>query len=82
MYLIFVFMVAGLVANGQVDTLHKADTSSGRAYLIQKVDRNGETLPEVEIKEVTVLAPARNSAKKTQAYYKRYDRLVFNLKVV
>jgi hypothetical protein len=76
-------MAFSLAASGQADSLaQKVDTSSGRAYLIQKVDRNGETLPEVEIKEVTVIAPVKNSTKKVQSYYKRYDRLVFNLKVV
>jgi hypothetical protein len=81
--LIGLFILVPALAAGQADSLQqKADTSSGRVYLIQKVDRNGETLPEVEIKEVSVIAPGRNNAKKTQAYYSRYNRLVFNLKVV
>jgi hypothetical protein len=70
-------------ASGQVDSLKQvADTSSGRVYLLQKVERNGETLPEVEIKEVTIVSPGKNNAKKLQSQYRKYDRLVLNLKIV
>jgi hypothetical protein len=64
----------------QIDSLkQKNDTVQGRAYLIQKVNRNGETLPEVEIKEVTVY-PHPRLAKKSD--FRKYERLVYNLKRV
>ncbi len=66
--------------SGQKDTLqHPADTLQGKEYLIQKVKRNGVTLPEVAIKEVTVIAPPQ---KARTSVYRRYERLVYNIKKV
>jgi hypothetical protein len=66
--------------SGQTDSLkQRSDTLQGRAYLLQKVKRDGVTLPEVEIKEVTVMAPPR-FAKKSD--FRKYERLVNNLKRV
>jgi hypothetical protein len=65
---------------GQIDTLkQKNDTIKGRAFLLQKVNRNGETLPEVEIKEVTVYAHPQFRKKRD---FRKYERLVYNLKRV
>jgi hypothetical protein len=78
--LILIFLYLSPCASGQKDTvLQKNDTLSGRIYLLQKVNRNGEVLPEVNIKEVTVLGQ-RNTPKKS--WYRKYDRLVYNLKTV
>jgi len=67
-------------ANGQTDTiLNKSDSLSNRFYLLQKVKRNGETLPEVEIKEVTVYG--RPTAARRSAL-RKYDRLIYNIKKV
>jgi hypothetical protein len=66
--------------SGQVDTLkNKNDTLSGRFYLLQNVKRDGVTLPEVEIKEVTVVA--RPTAGQ-RAEYRRNERLIYNVKRV
>ena len=77
---IFLFLFVGSGANGQTDTiLNKKDSVSGRFYLLQKVKRGGETLPEIEIKEVTVYGrktPAMRSA------IRKYDRLEYNLRRV
>jgi hypothetical protein len=76
--LLFFFYAA--VSSGQVDSLkQKNDTLQGKSYLLQKVNRNGETLPEVEIKEVTVYAHPQ-FAKKSD--FRKYERLVENLKKV
>ena len=65
---------------GQIDSLkNKNDTLQGRFFLLQKVKRDGVTLPEVEIKEVTVEAHPR-FAKKSD--FRKYERLVYNLKKV
>ncbi len=65
---------------GQVDsTKHINDTIPGRSYLLQNVKRDGVTLPEVEIKEVTVLAHPNISNKRD---LRKYERLVYNLKKV
>ena len=65
---------------GQDDTLkQKNDTLPKRFYLIQNVKRDGVTMPEVEIKEVTVIAhPSR--AQKNE--YRKYEKLITNVKRV
>jgi hypothetical protein len=64
-------------AAGQKDTsVFKSDTSQKRLFLLNEVERNGEKLPEVAIKEVTIIGkkgPAR------RAFYRRYDRLTYNV---
>jgi hypothetical protein len=67
-------------ALGQVDSLKQInDTIPGRSFLLQKVKRDGVTLPEVEIKEVTVLAHPSITNKRD---LRKYERLVYNLKKV
>jgi hypothetical protein len=78
----FSLLITSLVS-GQVDSARqKNDSTSGRIYLLQKVNRNGETLPEVEIKEVSVVAHSRSGARKAQSEYRKYERLISNLKLV
>jgi hypothetical protein len=66
--------------SGQVDTLkEKNDTIPQRSYLIQKVNRDGVTMPEVEIKEVKIVGrPSRVQRNE----YRQYERLVYNIKRV
>jgi hypothetical protein len=76
--LVFIFSVAGLSA--QKDSLkNKNDSLPGRLYLLQKVNRDGVTMPEIEIKEVTIMAPPRPERRSD---LRKYDRLVFNIKRV
>jgi hypothetical protein len=66
--------------SGQGDSLkQKNDTLSGKFYLLQKVNRDGLIMPEVEIKEVRVIAPP-GAEKKSE--YRKYERLVINIKRV
>jgi hypothetical protein len=68
------------VASAQSDSLKQInDTTRGRSYLLQKVNRNGITMPEVEIKEVTVYAHPRFPRKSD---FRKYERLIYNLKKV
>jgi hypothetical protein len=77
--LLFLFMSA--CVSGQTDTIrHKNDTVPGRVYLLQRIKRNGEVLPEVVIKEVTVVGHKKSSARRIQSQFRKYDRLVYNLK--
>jgi hypothetical protein len=77
---IVVFFLYVTVSSGQIDSLkQKNDTLQGRSYLLQKVERNGVTLPEVEIKEVTVYPHPRFPKKRD---YRKYERLIYNLKKV
>lgn len=70
-------MVAGEVS-GQDTTWMKRDTV-GRYHLLQKVTRDGETLPEIEIEDA-VITGRRTFGDRFQAW--RYQRLVFNVKRV
>jgi len=66
--------------SGQSDSSRSInDTLPGRFYLLQKVDRDGVTMPEIEIKEVTILAAGRPARRSD---YRKYERLIFNLKKV
>lgn len=77
---ILLFLLFVVDTEGQIDSLkQKSDSVQGKAFLLQKVKRNGETLPEVEIKEVTVYANPK-SPKKSD--FRKYERLVYNLKRV
>jgi hypothetical protein len=66
--------------SAQTDSLkHKSDSLPQRFYVLQNVDRGGEKLPEIEIKEVTILGTRRIFAG---FQYWRYERLVYNVKKV
>jgi hypothetical protein len=67
-------------AGAQTDTSQRGyDTVSGKVYVLQKVKRNGEELPEVQIKEVTIIGRGESQRK---SYFRKYDRLVYNIKKV
>jgi hypothetical protein len=77
---IFSILVNTALASAQKDTLfHKVDTLPDRFYLLQNVERDGEKLPEIEIKDVTILG----KRKLFEGFqYWRYERLVYNVKKV
>jgi hypothetical protein len=81
--LIFAILIVILFVNdasGQKDTLkQKNDSLSGRFYILQNVERDGVTMPEIEIKEVTVYGRP-GSARKNE--YRAYERLIYNIKRV
>ncbi len=77
---LFLILIIPGIISGQADSVRQiADTSQNRVFVLQEVERNGELLPEVNIKEVTVVGK-KGSARKT--FYRRYDRLTYNLKKV
>jgi hypothetical protein len=77
--ILFIFLFVA-EASGQIDSLkQKNDTLQGKSYVLQRVNRNGEILPEVEIKEVTVYAHPQFPKKSD---FRKYERLVYNLKRV
>jgi hypothetical protein len=76
--LITIIFLADL--SGQKDTLkNRNDTLPDKFYLLQNVKRDGISMPEVEIKEVTVVARPRLARKSD---YRKYERLILNLKRV
>jgi hypothetical protein len=76
----FMMVSIPVLVTGQADSVkQKSDTSQNRVFLLQKVERNGEVLPEVPIKEVTVVGRQGTSKR---VWYRRYDRMTYNLKKV
>lgn len=67
------------ITKAQDTTLKSIDTIPGTTYLLNNVTRDGETLPEVEIKEVSVKS-SRSLASIFQDW--RYQRLIYNIKRV
>ncbi len=77
-FLVFFLYVAD--TSGQIDTITQSNDTLGRkSYVIQNVTRNGSTLPEIQIKEVTIYAQPQFPRKSD---WRRYERLVYNLKKV
>lgn len=77
---ILISVIYPSVISAQNDTLQQeTDSVPGRAYLLQKVERNGEILPEIPIKEVTVYAHPKFERKSD---LRKYERLIYNLKKV
>jgi hypothetical protein len=66
--------------SGQTDTIRKLnDTLPGNYYKLHTIERDGITLPEINIKEVTIIG-LPSTARKFPFY--RYQRLIYNLKKV
>ena len=66
--------------SGQTDSVaQKPDTSQNRVFVLQEVERDGEVLPEVAIKEVTIIGKKSVPWRVTE---RRNDRMVYNLKKV
>ncbi|MBW6499796.1 MAG: DUF4294 domain-containing protein [Bacteroidales bacterium] len=77
---IVLFLLATVAASGQNDTLRQGtDSLPGRGYVLNKVERDGEVLPEIAIKEVTIMGRSESTGR--FAFW-RYQRLVYNLKKV
>jgi hypothetical protein len=87
-FAIISFLLVSACTYGQMDTtrhvrdtLNVTDTLPGRVYVLQNVKRDGLTLPEVEIKEVTIVAQQKKSSpRRTRVQLRQYDRLIYNLK--
>ena len=76
MFLIFITAEAW----GQNDSVKsRNDSLPDRFYLLQEVERNGVTMPEIEIKEVTINARPKRARR---SEYRQYERLIANIKKV
>ncbi|MDQ1296824.1 MAG: hypothetical protein QG611_803, partial [Bacteroidota bacterium] len=74
------FILITVKVSGQIDSQRvRNDTIPERVYLLQTVERDGVSLPEIQIREVTV-AGTKNTSRKS--VIRRYDRLIYNLKRV
>jgi len=81
---ILISLIISVCASGQTDTVKQnADSVPGRVYLLQKVKRNGVTLPESEIKEVFIVAGRQQgSGRRYENILRKYERTVYNVKRV
>ena len=78
--LILLFFLSVAYVSGQSDTSKsKNDTLPEKFYLLQNVNRDGISMPEVEIKEVTVVARPRFARRNE---FRKYERLIYNVKRV
>jgi hypothetical protein len=81
-WIFFILTVTFFVTDlsGQNDTLRsKNDSLPNSFYLLQQVERDGVKLPEIEIKEVTVVAHP-GSGKRNE--YRKYEKLIYNIKKI
>lgn len=77
---ILAFGVCSLVVSGQIDTLHRnADSLAGKYFIIPRVERDGVSMPEIKLAEVNIIA---KPAKERRKDFRRYERLVNNIKKV
>jgi hypothetical protein len=77
---IVIFVAVISQAAAQKDSLkHKTDSLPDKFSVLQNVERDGEKLPEIEIKEVTITGKRRLFEG---FQYWRYERLVYNVKRV
>ncbi|MBS0011295.1 MAG: DUF4294 domain-containing protein [Bacteroidales bacterium] len=76
---IILFLLLALPVTGQDTVIRKIDSFPGRFYILENVTRDGETLPEIEIDEVTV---TMRVGLKERFQWWRYQRLVYNVKKV
>jgi hypothetical protein len=77
---ILMLFIACSALMGQKDTLTiRRDSLPDRFYVLQNIYRDGETLPEIEIKEVTIVGKRKAGASFN---YWKYQRLVYNVKRV
>jgi len=80
MFTLLAFFIYVAYVSGQQDSVkHKSDSLPDKFYLLQNVKRDGITMPEVEIKEVTVVARPR-AARRNE--YRKYEKLINNIKRV
>ena len=65
---------------GQQDMLPQTDSSlPDRFYLIQTVERDGVVMPEIEIKEVTIIGRSSKGSAAAREY-RRNERLIYHIK--
>jgi hypothetical protein len=76
--LFFVF-TANVFGQQQNSPTQENDSLPDKVYLIQKIERDGVVMPEIEIREVTIIGTRRTAAARS---YMRNERLIYNGKKV
>ena len=80
LWLLFIFLSLPLTISAQTNSVSSPpDTLPDNFYLLNTVEREGEALPEIEIKEVVIIG---RESKSKKFPFSKYQRLVSNLKKV
>ena len=80
MSLLFLFLLSEMLSGQSDSLLQIADSVPEQLYVLNRVERNGEILPEAEIREVTILGrESGRSARRNRSLLKRYERHIYNL---
>ncbi len=77
--LILLLFISGGILSGQDTSKVAIDSLPDRFYLLENVERNGETMPEIELDEINVV---RRMGIKGRFHWWKYRRLVYNVKKV
>lgn len=77
--IILLLLLSGRILSGQDTSGVAADSLPDRFYLLENVERGGETMPEIELDEVSVV---RRMGIKGRFHWWKYRRLVYNVKKV
>ena len=77
--LILLLLVTPASIYSQDTTKMRSDTLPDRFYLLENIEREGETLPEIELDEVTVV---QKIGLRERFQWWRYRRLIYNVKRV
>jgi len=76
---IFLLSITVDYAFGQDTIMHRIDSLPDKFYLLENVTRDGETMPEVELEEITVV---KRGGLVVRFHWWKYRRLVRNVKKV
>ena len=76
---IALFVLACVPLHGQDTVMHKIDSLPEGIHILNNVTRNGETMPEVELEEITI---TKKMGARARFQWWRYRRLVSNVKKV
>lgn len=77
--IISLLFITGGILSGQDTTKVSADSLPDRFYLLENIERDGVTMPEIELDEVNVV---RRMGLKGRFHWWKYRRLVYNVKKV
>jgi len=81
LFTILFYLFATNVFGQQQDSVRQEnDLLPDRVFFIQQVERDGVVMPEIEIREVTIIGGSGRSA--TARDYRRNERLIYNVKRV
>ncbi|MDR2887986.1 MAG: DUF4294 domain-containing protein [Bacteroidales bacterium] len=79
--ILFCMLAAGASGQQPDSPMHSGDSTGGRVYIIQNVERDGVVMPEIEIREITI-AGSRAGKAAVAREEKRNARLIYNIRRV